>query len=427
MAIGEHVKMLQRGAAACNAWRAAHPNVRLELSHTNFSGTDLSTINLSRTNLTRASFIGADLHQADLSHSHLSQTDLSEVDLSRADLRGANLRLANLDGADLSQADLREVHLRLAHLREADLSGANLGQVDLSQTDLIGADLSGADLRLARLRRADLGQANLIGANLSWADLSWADLHSADLLGVTFGEAVLSNLDLSATKNLDACVHCGPSLLDRRTLCRSAPLPLSFLRGCGLSDWEIEAIKLYQRHLNRDQVIDIVYQLVNVRFGDPVQYHTCFISYTSADEAFCQKLYAALQNKGIRTWFAPHDMRGGLTLHDQVERGIQLNDKLLLVLTEDSMKSNWVKTEIKMARKREKEENRTILFPLRLVDMDAIRDWTLFDADAGEDLAAKIREFHIPDDFVNWQDDMEFEIAFQRLLENLRPEDREDR
>ena len=35
------------------------------------------------------------------------------------------------------------------------------------------------------------------------------------------------------------------------------------------------------------------------------------ISYSSKDEPFANRLYADLQNKGVRYWFAPEDMKIG--------------------------------------------------------------------------------------------------------------------
>jgi len=61
-----------------------------------------------------------------------------------------------------------------------------------------------------------------------------------------------------------------------------------------------------------------------------------------------------------------------------------------------------VKTEIRNARKRELAEKRRVLFPVRLVSHDALRDWKLSDADEGEDLATEIREYYVPD-FSDWK------------------------
>ena len=74
-----------------------------------------------------------------------------------------------------------------------------------------------------------------------------------------------------------------------------------------------------------------------------------------------------------------------------------MHERVLLILSPASMESEWVKTEIAKARKRELKEKRPVLFPVRLVDFEALRDWECFDGDTGKDSAREIREYFIPD------------------------------
>ena len=68
----------------------------------------------------------------------------------------------------------------------------------------------------------------------------------------------------------------------------------------------------------------------------------------------------------LRVWFAPEDIKGGKKIHEQIDKAINHHDKLLIVLSENSMRSDWVQTEVRKARKREVEENRRILFQILL-------------------------------------------------------------
>jgi hypothetical protein len=92
--------------------------------------------------------------------------------------------------------------------------------------------------------------------------------------------------------------------------------------------------------------------------------------------------------------------------------------KLLLVLSEHSIASTWVETEIYNARQTELRQQRRKLFPIRLTDMDTLRAWRCFDADIGKDLAREVRDYYIPD-FSNWKNHDAFELAFARLLRDL--------
>ena len=115
--------------------------------------------------------------------------------------------------------------------------------------------------------------------------------HQGQLIQGTLFETIFSNTNLTAVRGLETCRHDGPSTLDHRTLAQSGPLPLVFLRGCGLPEALIEYLPSL--------------------LGETVQFYSCFISYSSADEAFCHRLHGRLQDAGLRVWFAPHDIQVG--------------------------------------------------------------------------------------------------------------------
>ena len=314
-----------------------------------------------------------------------TRPDLREVNLGNTDLRQADLWEADLCRADLSEADLSQ----------ADLHGADLVGADLSQADLSEADLVEANLTEANLRSADLRHAILVEADLSNADLSDANIGGAEIGGTTFG-----NNDLSMVKGLQTVKHFSPSTIGVDTLYRSdGIIPEVFLLGAGVPN----------------DFITFLPSLV----GRAVTFYSCFISYSHQDEAFSQRLHSRMRSKNLRVWYAPEDMKGGRKLHEEISRAIQIHDKLLLVLSDKSMESEWVMTEIRRARKIEREENRRKLFPIRLVDFETIKNWECFDADSGKDLAIELREYYIPD-FSNWQDDDAFESEFAKLLRDLR-------
>jgi hypothetical protein len=156
-------------------------------------------------------------------------------------------------------------------------------------------------------------------------------------------------------------------------------------------------------------------------FNQAIQFYSCFISYSTLDQEFSDRLYADLQNKGVRCWFAPHDIKAGKKIHVQIDEAIRVYDRLLLIVSKNSMKSPWVKTEIANARKKELKQHRQVLFPIRLVGMKAVRRWKLFDGDIGDDSAIEIREYHIPD-FSDWKNHERYQGAFDLLLQALQPE-----
>jgi hypothetical protein len=153
--------------------------------------------------------------------------------------------------------------------------------------------------------------------------------------------------------------------------------------------------------------------------GGATGFPSCFISYSTKDQEFAKRLHADLEVHNVPCWFAPEDVQGGRKLHEQIVGAISTHDKLLLVLSEHSMGSEWVKTEIYHARQGELRRNSRILFPISLVPFEAIRQWRAFDADTGKDMGREVREYFIPD-FSNWKDRDAYKYAFDRLLRDLK-------
>jgi uncharacterized protein YjbI with pentapeptide repeats len=386
----------KQGVDAWNQWRAENHEIRPDLTEADLEAT------LRRADLSGARLSGARLHKADLSGANLSAARLREVDLTEANLSGARLHKADLSGANLSAATLSGATLTEATLFEAGLIDADLIRADLSRATLTGANLRGADLSAATLSGATLTEATLFEAGLIGADLTGADLHQAylsrayllmaNLSEAKIGWTTFGDVELSSVRGLETVQHAGPSTIGIDTLYRSrGNIPEVFLRGAGVPDDMIT----YSKSL----------------VGQPFQYHSCFISYSSRDEALAQRLHADLQDKGVRCWFAPEDLKIGDEFRSRIDESIQVYDRLLLILSEHSVQSRWVQNEVETAFDKEGKENRIVLFPIRL-------DEAIMHVEVG--WAATVRRQRHIGDFRQWKDHDAYQQAFQRLLRDLK-------
>jgi uncharacterized protein YjbI with pentapeptide repeats len=369
-----------------------------ELTNADLGGADLRGANLIRARLRDAKLAGAKLAAANLTDAHLSDANLSHARLNRADLTGAwctqammsqaSLNQAKLAGANLAWANLISAKLDGADLTGADLSGARFAQARLVGARLIKAKLIDADLTWARLDGANLTGALLVAARLIRVNLTEADLTDAHLAQTVFGATHLAKV-----QGLDRCRHDGPSVIDIPTLQISGPLPLAFLRGIGLSD----------------RLIDYLPSLLN----EAIQHYSCFISYSSKDDAFAQRLHADLQNKGVRCWFAPHDMPIGAKIIDAIDEAIRLRDKVLLILSEGAITSDWVEGEVTRALDEERARKNIVLFPVRIDDavMQTSEAW-----------ARLLRGQRNIGDFTCWKEHDSYQKSFERLVRDLRVE-----
>jgi hypothetical protein len=78
----------------------------------------------------------------------------------------------------------------------------------------------------------------------------------------------------------------------------------------------------------------------------PIEFYSCFISYSHDDRAFGRRLHDALQDQGIRCWRDETHVLPGDDIYDAVDHGIRLWDKVLLCCSEAALNSRWVDVEI---------------------------------------------------------------------------------
>ncbi|WP_436715075.1 pentapeptide repeat-containing protein [Roseiconus lacunae] len=397
--------------------------VEADLSRADLTGAMLGEANLTRANLaganlSRAKLVGASLSKANLTgailtKANLAKTCLFEADLIRADLSNANLCDANLRHVDMTEANLREADLFNADICRADmvrtiLSGARLTASKLSNANMRFADLSQSELRNAYLNGVDLTGAVLRDADLSQADLTFAILHRARLDSSVVDDSrmhdaicnqtIFANVDLRGIQGIESTRHFGPSTIGVDTFEKSGwNIPDVFLRGCGVN----EDFITYQRSFS----------------PNPVEFFSCFISYSHADKSFARRLHDQLQARGIRCWLDEHAMLPGDDMYHAVDQGIKLWDKILFCASEASLESWWVERELDSAIAKEKklrnERGKPVLavIPLNLDD-------TLFDWDGPHSATITKR---LAADFTGWEsDNAKFESEFDKVVKALQ-------
>ena len=97
------------------------------------------------------------------------------------------------------------------------------------------------------------------------------------------------------------------------------------------------------------------------------------------------------------------------------DESIRVFDKVMVVLSRESIQSPWVEDEVEAALERERKDKdkRVVLFPIRLDDevMDTNQAW-----------AASLRRTRHVGDFRHWKDHDALKNGFDRLLRVLKAE-----
>lgn len=298
------------------------------------------------------------------------------------------------------------------------LKGINFSRMDLTNTLFQGVNLEGANFKKTMLTRSSFLNSTILNANFTSAQiyychfmataLNGVNFSKSTLLGVNFqdtkfsstyflssslGRCVFANVKFIDTIGLEEVIHLAPSTVGIETILKSNDqIPTSFLRSCGVPE-------------------DFI-KLIPSLTAQPIQYYSCFISYSSKDDDFAHRLYNDLQGQGVRCWFAPEDMKIGDRIRPRIDQSIRLHDKLLLILSEQSIASQWVEKEVETAFEKERRNpGKTVLFPIMV-------DGAVMDSD--EAWAADIRRTRHIGDFSNWTDYDSYQKAFDRLMRDLK-------
>src|SRR3954447_15156731 len=291
---------------------------------------------------------------------------------------------------DLSGVELREFSINGYDLTFTNFSGAKLTSVTF-ETSLCDdcsferASLTNVVFDFASLNRANF-KRSIIAFTVFRCVLDESDFTDAGLVHDTFADASLKDV-----RGLNALTDSFESSIGIDTFFQSGGLPESFLRRSGVPE----------------EFIQYAASLV----GKAIDYYSCFLSYSSKDDEFARRLYNDLQGKNIRTWFAPEELKIGDRFRSRIDESIRIHDKLVLILSANSITSDWVQTEVERALERERKEGKDILFPIAIDDAG-------FNSD--EPWPADIRRKRHIGDFRKWKSHDDYTAAFERLVRDLK-------
>ena len=92
-----------------------------------------------------------------------------------------------------------------------------------------------------------------------------------------------------------------------------------------------------------------------------------FISHSSVDKPFVEKLYRRLDEEGLQPWLDKYDLYSG-DLQKQIRPAVESRNVFVIVLSAESVNSDWVEAELDWARQCEKEKGIDKLCPVALDD-----------------------------------------------------------
>jgi hypothetical protein len=136
--------------------------------------------------------------------------------------------------------------------------------------------------------------------------------------------------------------------------------------------------------------------------------YDAFVSHSSLDKDFARKLSVALSAKGANIWFDEWVMKPGDRLRDKINEGVRLSNYFIVVLSRNSIRSQWVRIELDSAMIREIEKKKVHVIPI-LLDKEAAKD-------IPPDLKGKL--------YIDFSNHRDFVTNTKKLLDTLNTERR---
>ena len=126
------------------------------------------------------------------------------------------------------------------------------------------------------------------------------------------------------------------------------------------------------------EVLDLgirVEQLVNqavvnkeVRHAERKQERVAFISHSARDKPFVRRLAADLVAHGVKVWLDEQRLLVGDSIPEKIAQGLADSDFFLIVVSANSVESEWVRKELSSALVHEIERRKVTVLPVRLDD-----------------------------------------------------------
>lgn len=89
-----------------------------------------------------------------------------------------------------------------------------------------------------------------------------------------------------------------------------------------------------------------------------------FLSHTSIDKPFVEKLAHDLKRVGVDVWFDKWEIKVGESLTWGIEQGIRENEHLAIVLSPEAISSEWVRSELGAAWAKQMQQKKVVVLPL---------------------------------------------------------------
>jgi len=115
-----------------------------------------------------------------------------------------------------------------------------------------------------------------------------------------------------------------------------------------------------------EELVDEAVVAKEVRHTEDKEARVAFISHSSKDKPFVRRLAPDLVANGVKVWLDEQRILVGDSLPEKIAQGLAESDFFLVVASENSTNSAWVKKELSVALVHEIERRKVTVLPIRI-------------------------------------------------------------
>jgi hypothetical protein len=290
-----------------------------------------------------------------------------------------------LDEAAFTHSVLIGTSFLSSSMRRCRFDTCTIDRSDFFRTSLTGSSLQSCSLDASCFLHADLSQCKIYATKFAGSLFGRTAFTVHTLLDADFGDSIVALPHRIAAVELQEIQATAYAMLS---------LTESGEKGqADVIRWLFDGLPRIVDFLERGGVgTDWLLPLRNaISLASAAPKRSVFISYATEDQALVEQLVSVFERAGLDVWFAPHSMRGGRKLDDQLMRAVDARDRVVFVASPAAMASSWVQFELRRALATPAMADARRVVPVLLTDDARWHAWRLIDPDSGRDLAAELR------------------------------------
>jgi uncharacterized protein YjbI with pentapeptide repeats len=355
-----------------------------DLSNLSFTNQKLGQSKINECNLQNTNFTKSTLVCVDFSHSDFNGATFYDVVIENSNFANGKLTNLKLIRSTIYFSQFQNCDFSNNYILQPIINSSDFNNSNFNNSKILGANFFSCHFVLTKFCNSAIQ-----GINFHKCIFDSSDFDNSDLMRLIFNGCVIKNV-----KGIDSIKIYGENFIDIDTI---------------INSYNFNNFHFFEQMGVQKEVIRLLSGLP--QFGS--SYYSCFISYCNQDKKFVKKLRDDLFNNGVKVWYMAEDIKIGDKIRDKIYSEISNHDKLLVVLSNNSIGSSWVEEEVYKALSEEDVKNNIILFPIMLDDILSLsKPWI-----------EKIKNSRYIANFVEWDKEPEKYISsLKKLLQDLKKE-----